>query len=316
MKIYFDNADFNSTTGPNTFAHRLAVQLSNFGHTIADPDDYDVALAFIQATRDLNYNKPIVQRLDGIWFKPQDFERANQKIRNLYNKSDVVVFQSEFDKKMIESHWEQKDKNVVIHNGIELKKFDRHIGLDALKIGSNKPGCEREPYEHILVCSANWHPQKRLYDNVRLFEYIRENFLPKSCLIIMGNSPDISIANPHVFYAGSVPHDMCLQIYATADWFIHLAWLDHCPNVVVEALSQGLPVICTDSGGTKEIVRDNGIILADSSYNFELMDYDKPKRVDFSSLLSLPKITVDPSYLDIELVARKYENIFVELLQK
>src|SRR5262249_41281963 len=114
--------------------------------------------------------------------------------------------------------------------------------------------------------------------------------------------------------AGSMPHETCLQVYAASDWMIHLAWLDHCPNVIVEALSQGLPVICSERGGTKEIVRNNGVVLADASYDFELMDYDSPPAIDVTQVSGLPKVTVDASHLDIREVARKYEEIFEELV--
>jgi glycosyltransferase involved in cell wall biosynthesis len=42
---------------------------------------------------------------------------------------------------------------------------------------------------------------------------------------------------------------------------VHLAWLDWCPNTVVEGLASGLPVLCSHNGGTKELVKDDGIIL-------------------------------------------------------
>jgi glycosyltransferase involved in cell wall biosynthesis len=89
---------------------------------------------------------------------------------------------------------------------------------------------------------------------------------------------------------------------------IHLAWLDHCPNVVVEAISQGCPVICTDSGGTQEIVRSNGVIVPEKSqYRFELADYDNPPDFDLT-VEDLPAIDIQNDYLDIESVAKKYES--------
>lgn len=315
LKVHFANCNFSSSTGPNTFAHRLAVQLSNDGYVLADPDDYDVALAFIEEGRNrLRGDRPIVQRLDGIWFKPQDFDRRNEGIRSLYRRADHVVFQSEFDRKMVEKWWEGPKRGTVIHNGIEQARVPKHPGLDDLRRGSQKPGCERSPYEKIFVSSSNWHPQKRLRDNIALFEHLRKTVAPDSCLIILGSTPDVKVANPHVFYAGSVSHETCLQIYAAADWMIHLAWLDHCPNVVVEALSQRLPVICSERGGTKEIVGNNGLVLRDEPYDFDLMDYDNPPRIDVTQVTELPNIVVDPSHLDIVAVAHRYEEIFEELV--
>ena len=90
---------------------------------------------------------------------------------------------------------------------------------------------------------------------------------------------------------------------------IHLAWLDHCPNVVVEALSRGCPVICTDSGGTSELVGRNGIVIPETvRYNFELLDYDNPPPLGVG--IQIPeKIKVDNSDLDIRKVAKQYEGV-------
>ena len=66
---------------------------------------------------------------------------------------------------------------------------------------------------------------------------------------------------------------------------LHTAWLDHCPNTVVESLSQGTPVICSEHGGTKELIQEFGIILKESQeYNFELTDYDNPPRIDVTQI--------------------------------
>ena len=105
---------------------------------------------------------------------------------------------------------------------------------------------------------------------------------------------------------------LCGNGGSAADAMIHLAWLDHCPNVVVEALSQDCPVICTDSGGTKEILGDGGYIVSESQkYNFELLDYDSPYDLDLSCLreVDVSRLEVDKSKIDLLKVADKYEKV-------
>ena len=43
-------------------------------------------------------------------------------------------------------------------------------------------------------------------------------------------------------------------IYRSAHVLIHLKYLDPCPNVVIEGMASGLPVIYSESGGTAELV--------------------------------------------------------------
>lgn len=293
MKIHFSNVNFSSNSGPNSFASRLANQLVVDGHDIVGCNDrYDAALVFIEPSTKLNRNARIVQRLDGIWFKPDEFHTHNVRIKQTYVESDYVIWQSGFDRNMTSHHWGSR-AGVVIHNGIEIKEPSVSFSM------------EKEEGSRFFTCSANWHRQKRLIENVKLYRKLRSK---NDFLFVMGSNVDVQLRQDlREFYLGNLTHDQCLSVYRKSDWMIHLAWLDHCPNVVVESLSQGCPVICTDSGGTHEIVRDNGVIIPeDVLYNFELLDYDSPPKLSFSNVRDLPKVNVRASYLDIENVAKKY----------
>ncbi len=52
------------------------------------------------------------------------------------------------------------------------------------------------------------------------------------------------------------------DLYKEADIFLHPAKNDPCPNVVLEAMSSGLPVIFHNSGGTPEIAGEYGVPLS------------------------------------------------------
>ena len=276
MKIHLDNVNMGSSTGPNSFAKRLAMGLIESGHDLElkDGSQADVSIVFIEPSgRPLA--KKVVQRLDGIWFKPEEFESKNSSIKKLYHNADGVIWQSEFDKGMTSKWWGAPKNGSIIRNGInapEIKKFQ----IPALEQ-------IRQQYEMLFVCSANWHPQKRLLDNIALYKHLR-NFYSSAALIVLGSNP-VQVADPHIFYAGSQPHEVCLEIFSAANWMLHLAWLDHCPNTVVEALSQGTPIICSEQGGTKEIVQGYGIVLKENSdYNFELTNYDDPPKLDVTQV--------------------------------
>jgi glycosyltransferase involved in cell wall biosynthesis len=308
MKILFTGVDFTSRSGPNTFAGRLADRLVRKGHVLADPDDYDVALIFIAPSHQIDLRRARVLRLDGIWSKASEFFWRNREILSTYRVADGVIFQSDFNRQQVTKWWGSPKSHTVIRNGIDLKRMtDSLPGFWQL----------RQQYDTMFVCSANWHPQKRLRENVRYYLAQRQVNHPNSCLIILGSNPDHRIADPHVFYAGSLSHEECLKLFAVTDWMIHLAWGDHCPNSVIEALSQGTPVICAETGGTKELVGANGIVIPERElYDFTLKDYDNPPDLpdDFGGLASLQKIVVDPSNLDIDLVADRYIEYFENIL--
>ncbi|UCG68771.1 MAG: glycosyltransferase [Thermoplasmata archaeon] len=77
------------------------------------------------------------------------------------------------------------------------------------------------------------------------------------------------MAHPNIKCSGSVPTEDLPKYLRGGDAFIHLSWFENCPNTTVEALTSGLPGLCTRNGGTKEIVRSNGIIIqCEEDYNF------------------------------------------------
>src|SRR5690606_3039380 len=134
---------------------RLAVSLINKGHDVVDAhNDYDVMLAFIERTKPRRPGSKLVQRLDGIWFKPEMFETHNVGIKSCYDEADLVIWQSDFDRQMTTKWWGQPKKGTVIHNGI--------IVAPVTELSNPAIASLRASYEHVFVCSANWHPQKRL----------------------------------------------------------------------------------------------------------------------------------------------------------
>jgi glycosyltransferase involved in cell wall biosynthesis len=310
VRIHFSNVNFSSRTGPNTFAGRLAHELTLRGHEIVPAGhDCEIFLAFIEPATLPPSGVKVVQRLDGIWFKPDQFESHNQGIKWLYDRADHVIWQSEFDRKMT-THWWGERVGSVIGNGIHLE--------------TGEPYRKEHPLDGdpLLVCAANWHPQKRLRECIRLAAKIQETH-PAAKLVILGKMGDnlglndlTDAERQMITYIGDREHDQCLRIYGTADWFIHLAWLDHCPNVVVEALSQGCPVICAGSGGTPELVGRNGVVIPEmSSYNFELTDYDNPPTLNFSNFRLPERPLVQVEDYDIRVIASRYLSLFSKLCE-
>ncbi len=313
MRIHFDNVNLRAATGPNTFALRLAKQLYEMGHEVVfERAGADVSLVFIEPSGALLAPK-VVQRLDGIWFKPNEFHGPkNVPIKGLYEKADAVVFQSNFDKNFIEHWWGTKANSTIITNGTKVTPITSFTSPELEQL--------RNAYDRVFVCSANWHPQKRLKANVDMYMHIRKTLAPKSALIIMGANPDVRVADPHVFYTGSVPEDVYMQIYSMADWMIHLAYLDHCPNTVVECLSQETPIIYSEGGGTRDLVKGFGIAVNESGGSeYDLVDYDNPPPIDVTFVTELKTLRekhgVDHhTDITIETCAKKYVDLFTSLL--
>ena len=323
MKIYIDNVNINSTSGPNSFGSRLLSELTNQQCDVTLNTDgvYDICLSFIESFNSINGNAKLIQRLDGIWFKPEDFKTKNENIKKTYYKANGLIFQSNFDKQMIEKHFGERNvPKQVIHNGTVIDSSLSTIGwLEKIKHESDK----------MFVASSQWRnrPHKRFRDAIRLVSEYSVWASEKCCLITMG---DTAYAAPNGkyqynknfthYHLGNVAKTETIAPYRYADWMIHLAYLDHCPNVVVDALSNNVPVICSSEGGTKEIVKKRGFVIEEEKYNFELCDYTAPPRMSFTENhfkkinQGIKIISSDIQDLNIEHVTRQYIEFFNKVL--
>ncbi len=299
MKIYFDNVDFNSRSGPNQFGLNLAKQLSYMGHTVADPQDTEVQLSFIELTKRV---APTCLRLDGIWFwKDKDYKRLNLGIENSYKIGEAVIVQSEFDKKLVEKYFGLRSNIQVVHNGISFDELEEISTSNCL-----------EDFEDVWCCASQFgnRPHKRLAENIR---YFLETANSKTALIVAGDI-SASINHPRIFYSGNIGWEDLISVYKRCSTFIHLAALDHCPNVVVHAKASGCKIVCASSGGTKELLGPGDIVIDDhfEDWDFEPFVFaEREKLLDFSKNTIVSEVGVG---LDIKDTAQKYIDVLERLL--
>jgi len=300
MKILFDNVDLNSSSGPNSFARKLESELKKDHEICINLDENflpEVQLSFIAA-----YYKcaPIVQRLDGIYFNTeQDWESLNLPIKQTYNAADAVIFQSKFNKTLTENFFGEHKNSSVISNGTLTSTIESISPMEN-EILDN--------FENVWVCASTWRPHKRLSENIR---YFMEKAAQYDCLVICGRDPDIKISHPRVFYAGQLMWKDLISLYRRASHFIHLAFLDHCPNVVVDARAAGCKIVCASSGGTWEISGDNSVIIQDLEWDFSPIKLYEPPPLDFGSYVINDKPEVD---ISISGVAQKYCQVLQDVL--
>lgn len=299
LTIHFDNVDFNSTTGPNRFAFRLADNLSKRGHMISPVvqcSSVDVQLSCIQMGQK---RAPTALRLDGIYFNlDQDWEKMNEPIRWSYENADAVIVQSLFNRELTRRYFGEHPNVHVVHNGTDLNH-----------IASIEPMQSKvlDGYDDVWVCASSWRPHKRLEDNIR---YFQEKAPKGTCLLVAGKiGYDIGPGFDNlkdVYYAGVLHPNELIALYKRASHFLHLAFLDHCPNVVINARAAGCKIVCASSGGTYEIAGRDAIVVKDLEWDLEPLMLYNPPELDFNETVN---IGLD-SVLDINHVANQYLNVF------
>jgi phosphatidylinositol alpha-1,6-mannosyltransferase len=91
---------------------------------------------------------------------------------------------------------------------------------------------------------------------------------PSTHLLLVGEGPErralerqaagLGVAGA-ITFAGYIPQDQLAPYYRAADVFALASEFDNSPNVVLEAMACGLPIVATDVGGVAEfVVADRG----------------------------------------------------------
>ena len=88
--------------------------------------------------------------------------------------------------------------------------------------------------------------------------------------------------NERIKFLDELDYMSLLSLYKRSSTFIHLAYLDHCPNVVVDAQAAGCNIICSSTGGTSEIL-EKGTIVVEEEWNFKPCKLYQPPKLKFNS---------------------------------
>lgn len=276
MRIWIDGADPSSRSGPNGFARKLSSALTDRGHAVTfvrgDAASSDARIVFIQGEHS---ETPTALRLDGIYFNTrQDWERQNAPIRRSYDAADLIIHQTDFDKRLIESYFGEHRAATVIRNAGEPNQTMEvpplvHPALDS--------------FAQTWVSASSWRPHKRLSENIR---YFREFSGERDCLVVAGSvNEDLSgVSLDRVLFAGDLDQRTLTSLYRRSSRLIHLAWLDHCPNVVVDARAAGCRIVCASSGGTEEVAGPDAIVVQEEEWDLLPIDLYSPPRLDFTRI--------------------------------
>jgi len=172
-------------------------------------------------------------------------------------------------------------KVVVLRNGVDLSLF-RPLERDACRRGLDESG--------PLLLSVGNLVQEKGHDIV----ISALPSLPHVALIIVGEGRALGslkkLANSlgvrdRVKFVGTISQPELVRYYNAADVFVLASVSEGMPNVVLESIACGTPVVATATGGTREIITcpEAGQLMQDRSVSglveaFEILTQRKPDR--------------------------------------
>jgi L-malate glycosyltransferase len=128
----------------------------------------------------------------------------------------------------------------------------------------------RKSNEFIVVCVGNLIKLKNNETIVRAFA--RASLGERKKLIIVGNGPekkaleDLATSlcpRDSVFFTGEVSRKQIYSIFQSSDVFVHMSRTETFGVVLIEAIASKLPVISSDSGGSRDILHDSVLLSPD-----------------------------------------------------
>src|SRR5690606_2050125 len=125
--------------------------------------------------------------------------------------------------------------------------------------------CSRRTFaaddEKIIMHASNFRPVKRIPDVIETFRMTRAQL--KCKLILVGDGPEMSLAEHLISQYGLTDDVMLLgnqdsiaTILPVADVFLLPSQTESFGLAALEAMSCGVPVIASDTGGLPELVTD------------------------------------------------------------
>ncbi len=175
-------------------------------------------------------------------------------------ESDGVTAVSEFLKKRTQDEFGLENEIEMIPNFVDTERF-------APKPDKVRRRQFAKDDERVLMHISNFRPVKRVEDIIKIFHLIDKKITSK--LVLIGDGPDLSkalllsrdfgIEDKVVSLGGQ---DYVENLLPLADLFLLPSDQESFGLVALEAMSCGVPVIATRTGGLPEVVIDgeNGLL--------------------------------------------------------
>jgi UDP-glucose:(heptosyl)LPS alpha-1,3-glucosyltransferase len=223
----------------------------------------------------------VTERLQSHWVKVyyrhpahQLVQRLNPRHRTLINLEQTIyrskevrriVTQSQLDRMLIiENYGIPEEKIRTIYNGVDTVQFHPGVRNNSNQV-REELGIELD--EPLLLFASMDFEGKGLRT---IFHAMRNTRHHETRLLVLGNGPirkfqniarELGLEN-RVIFAGR--RDDIQHYYGTGDLFILPTAYEPFPNVNLEALACGCPVVTTTTSGSADVIEDvrNGYLIS------------------------------------------------------
>lgn len=255
---------YQSKGGMYSFIHNFSNYLES--HSIPYTDDihdqytilfvnsFMVDYGLIKHVKQRLRQVKVVQRVDG---SARDYGRtddADHRQARVNMLADLTIFQSNYGKYSTTQKFKVISQDgPVIYNPVDTKLFSP----EGEKLNF--------PYRvRVYHATFSTNPKKGIRE---VYEVAQGN--PDIDFILCGRYEDLPQI-PNIHFLGHLGREELAQVIRSCTLLVSFSENEACPNVVLEALASGLPILYKDSGGTPEVVGKCGLKITVSHFREQL----------------------------------------------
>ena len=259
-RVFFPGSFAGNRGGPRVKAQRLK---SRFNESITNFD-----LVYVLSNnphlnlRSLDRLKkskiPIVLNQNGVYFPgwyPKNWSVKNQHNRTIYRSADYVFWQSEFARRSAREFLSPLDPpGEILYNAVDLKVF-----YPAPQHQS------RTEFKFLLAGNFRISSLYQIEEAVNALRIIKE--LDTVRMTIAGLDKPLQgmvtvLANKmgiedRIDLLGNFSQNEAPYLMRQCNAYLALKYMDTCPNLAIEALACGLPIVYSATGGLPELIDDS-----------------------------------------------------------
>jgi glycosyltransferase involved in cell wall biosynthesis len=227
----------------------------------------DAVIAAIRAHR-----VPIVLNQNGVFYPawyPTGWEQENARMAAAYHGANHVFWQSEFCRRCADRFLGVRaGSGEVLFNAVDVGRFK-----------PREPGDREGPFRLLLTGKIDASTGYRLTSSIEGLAAARRHGL--DVVLRIAGTIDDGVARDilslidrlgltgAVEFSGGYAAAEAPDIYRAADAYLITKHNDPCPNVVIEAMASGLPILYSASGGVPELVESEAGIGLPVEESFE-----------------------------------------------
>jgi glycosyltransferase involved in cell wall biosynthesis len=207
-----------------------------------------------------------------------NYKTTNSKLSCLLHMADYVVYQSEFCRLSADRYLgEAKVPSKILYNPVDTELFSPAENLPTLDTWQLLvTGTHLQPDRVLLILKTLANLKNRGQD-AKLTIAGRLAW-PDGEKETLDAIKQFKLAG-NVELIGAYTQDQAPGIYQAAHILFHIKYKDPCPTVPIEAMSCGVPVIGSLSGGMPELVSDEGGVLLEVPDVWDKMCYPEPEEI-------------------------------------